>query len=352
MPNEPFFSPLPAGAVYEPVVEEAPVAEVNASAEEVIPDPSKGEETIPDPSIKEEVIPDPSLPQTIEVIKEVEKIVEKYPEMDEHTNAIFTALMEGKDDVLLNYLSEKHRDYAAMSDYDAVKADMIKKNPKYTDEIAELKMERLYGDLKKINLSKLDEESEEYIEAVAHNKKVTENEKMLKIDAFDAKIALEAAKKDLKLPKIAETKEVTSQPTAEEIAQGRAVWEATVTKEVPKVKEFAWKVGDEEVSYKLNEAELKDNVEFMKNLNNNTLATELGWMDKDGKQNVSKIAGDVRFLKSIKQIVSSVYTQGKTAGAKSTAAEIKNLDLSNKSTATVAAQQADIGALAFGHLNN
>jgi hypothetical protein len=354
MSNTPLFSPIAEEEVYIP---EAPIQEtteeVTPIVEEEIPVATETIETVIADEIP--VAVEVSTPPTVnETIREVEKIVEKYPEMDEYTSELFNALMEGKEDVLLNYLSEKNRNYSTMSDYDVVKANLIKANPKYTDEIAELKLERTYGELVKIDINKIDQElqPDEYADALLHNKTVDQNLKMLKVDAFDARLALEAAKKEIKLPKIAaQVAEVPKQPTEEEIAQGRAAWETTVATEVPKVKEFAWKIGDEEVSYKISDVELSNTLDIMKNLNNNTLALELGWIDKDGKQDVAKIAGDVRFLKSKQQIVSSIYSQGKTAGAKGTAANIKNLDLSNKSQTTVAPTPADIGSLGFGHLN-
>lgn len=341
---ESLFSPLPVGAVYEaPVVEET-VLEVNETVENTV--------VTEEAPIVEEVVA--TTAGVKETIREVEKIVEKYPEMDEYTTEMFNALMEGKEDVLYTYLAEKNRDYKTMSDYDVVKANLMKANPNLTDEIAELKMERTYREIYKVDTSKINKEEspDEYEEATDHNKKVEENLKLLKLDAFDARLALEASKKDIKLPKIKTNEvEVPKQPTAEEIAQGRATWEATVNEEVPKVKEFTWKIGDEDVNYKVSEDELKDNLEFMKNLNNLTLATELGWMDKDGKQNVAKIAGDVRKLKSIDKLIASAYSQGKAAGAKGTAEKIKNIDLTAKAQTITTGTPADIGLLAFGHLN-
>jgi len=351
---EPAFSPFPANAVYEPVVEvaeETPVV-VNTEVETPVvetPTPEVVIETpIADPVIVE-------TPTTVEVIKEVEKIVEKYPEMDEYTGQIFKALMDGKEEELLNYLSTKHRNYQTMSDYDAVKESLRLKNPNWSDDDLDLKIEVQYGDIAKIDLTKISEADSpvEYAEAVEYNKSVDRNLKLLRLDAVEGRQALEANKKNITLPKI-ETPvvEAQKQPTAEEIAQGRAAWESLVTTEVPKVKEFSWKVGDDEnVTFKIDDKELAENVELMKNLNSNSLALDLGWMDKDGKQDIGKIAGDVRLIKSIKQIVASAYTQGKTAGAKGTAAEIKNIDLSNKSQSTVAATPTDIGVLGFSHLN-
>jgi len=346
MANEPMFSPVAPDAVYTPETPIETPAEVTA---EVTP-PVVAEET----PAATEVIPPAEVPAPtqVEVIREVEKIVEKYPEMDEYTSELFTALIEGKEDVLLNYLSEKHRDYKKMSDYDAIKANLLKSNPHYSDEDAALKIEMQYGDVVKIDISTLDPESEEYAEAVAHNKTVERNQKLLKLDAVEARAALEAAKKEIKLPKIKQQEVVVdNQPTPEAIEQGRRDWQAYVDNSIPEVKDFTYKVGDEDVSYQVSDAERKEMSTLLKESSGNQILQELGWVDKEGKQNVSKIAGDVLKLKKMATLISNAYTQGKTAGTKSTVAEIKNLDLSQNNSTTVAAPQADIGLLGFAHLN-
>jgi len=347
MANEPMFSPVAPDAVYTPETPIETPAEVTA---EVTPPVVTEETPAAEPTL--EAPAEATAPTQVEVIREVEKIVEKYPEMDEYTSELFTALMEGKEDVLLNYLSEKHRDYKKMSDYDAIKANLLKSNPHYSDEDAALKIEMQYGDVVKIDLSGLDAESEEYAEAVAHNKTVERNQKLLKLDAVEARAALEAAKKEIKLPKIKQQEVVVdNQPTPEAIEQGRRDWQAYVDNSIPEVKDFTYKVGDEDVSYQVSDAERKEMSTLLKESSGNQILQELGWVDKEGKQNVSKIAGDVLKLKKMATLISNAYTQGKTAGTKSTVAEIKNLDLSQNNSTTVAAQQADIGLLGFAHLN-
>lgn len=338
--STPTFSPVAPEAVYVPEVVAEPVAEVTAEVEIQTPETP--------------VIEEPPVAVATEVQEKiVEKIVEKYPEMDDHQQTILQYIIEGKTKELGDFIAESQRDYSTMSDYDVVKAYLKAKNPTWSNDDIETKIEVQYGELVKVSTKDLDPDinQNEYAEAEAHNKTVERNLKVLHLESLEPRGVLEASKKAITLPKIQQQTEVQQQPTAEEIAQGRAVWEATVTAEVPKVKELAWKVGDEDVSYKINDAEQTETLEIMKNLNSNSLALELGWMDKDGKQNVSKIAGDVLLLKKAKQIIASAYTQGKTAGAKGTAANIKNIDLSNKSQTTVAATPPDIGILGFGHLN-
>lgn len=356
MANEPFFSPLSPEAVFTPDLVETP-AEVDAVVTPPVVEETPVAETIETPTLEAETVEVPPIvetPAAVEVIKEVEKIVEKYPEMDEYTKEIFDALLEGKEDVLLNYLSEKNRDYNSMSDYDAVKASIKKLNPNYTDEIAELKMERQYGELVKIDTSKLDpiDNEDELALAQAHNKKVDENLKLLKLDAFDARINLNNGKKDIKLPKIEKQEQVANNaPTPEAIEQGRKDWQEYVDKSIPEVKDFTYKVGDEEVSYSVSDAERKQMSTLLKESNGNQILQELGWIDKEGKQNVSKIAGDVLKLKKLDMLISNAYTQGKTAGTTSTVEGIKNIDLKTGKVTSVADQPFDIGKHGFGHLN-
>jgi len=346
-------SPVIETVVEAPIETEA-VVEVNTT--ETAPEvPTTEEQTVP--PVDEAQVEQPIVvaPEIKEVIKEVEKIVEKYPEMDEHTKEIFDALMAGEEDVLLNYLSEKKRDYNTMSDYDVVKAQLKKDNPRWSNEDVELQIEVKYGELVKIDLNSIDAEldPEKYERAEAHNRQVDRNEKLLKVDARDARIALTDAKKELKLPKIKVEEIPSNEPTPEQIAANQLKWEEDVTAEVPKLTEFVVKVGDkesgyEDVSYKVADTEKADLVEFMKGFNLPSLAKRLGWVDKDGKPNIQKAAGDVLKLEKDEQRIKSAYTQGKTAGAKGTIAEIKNIDLKNQGNHSVQSVPGELNP--FAHL--
>lgn len=324
---------------------------------ETVETPAAETTEIPEGVIPTETPSDIVPPTPTEVIKEVEKIVEKYPEMDEHTGAIFQALMDGKEDVLLNYLSERHRDYNTMSDYDVVKTNLKKQNPAWSNDDLDLKIEVQYGEIAKIDTSALDPESSECEEALVHNKIVDRNIKVLKLDAIDARQSLEGSKKEIKLPKIEKQQvEVPEQPTAEQLAQGRADWENMVEKEIPNLKEFTFKVGDkdngyEDVTYQVSDAERKEQRDFLKDVDLKKMVARLGWVDENGKQNIQKMAGDVLKLEKLQQIISSAYTQGKTTGTKGTVAEIKNLDFTGNATTSVAETPLDIGELLWGHIN-
>jgi hypothetical protein len=357
MANEPLFNPGIPAPVAEPVIEpivETP-AEVNAEVTPAVVEPV----VEPVAEIPTELVV-AETPTPTEVFKEVEKIVEKYPEMDDYTKEIFEALMAGKEETLLSYLSEKNRNYATMSDYDVVKANLLKSNPHYSPDDAELKMEIQYGAIAKIDLSKIDPDlnPDEYARAEAHNATADRNQKLLKLDAIEARSTLEASKKEIKLPKIpqVETPAQSNQPSAESIEQGRRDWEAIVDTEIPTLKELSFKVGSEkdgfeDVTYAITDKERTDELAFYKDLNLNKLLNRLNWVDANGKQNVAKMAGDVLKLERAQQLIASSYNQGKTAGTKNTVAEIKNIDLSTNNTTSVAGTPPDIGMAAWGHLN-
>ncbi len=354
----------PAAVTTEPTPEIVP--EVTATITPAVVEPEQvvtpvvetTEPVVETPVVETVVTPEPTVK---EVIKEVEKIVEKYPEMDGNTKEIFDALMEGKEDVLLAYLSEKHKDYKTMSDYDVVKENLKKANPTWTPQEIELEVKYKYGEnLIKIDLTTIDKdiEPQEYQDALRHNRDVERNEVLLARDARDSRIALEQTKKEIKLPKLEKAVEepAPTGPTEEEIQQYKDNWKQLVHNEIPNLKEFTFKVGDketgyEDVVYNVTDAQRSEQAQFLEDMDFNKMVTRLGWVDKDGKQNVAKMAGDVLKLENVAQLIQSAYTQGRTAGAKGTIGDIKNIDLKAINTSTVQSLPPDIGSVVWGHLN-
>jgi hypothetical protein len=133
-----------------------------------------------------------------------------------------------------------------------------------------LKIERKYGEIHKIDLSTLDKESVEYAEAEETNKQVDINQKDMRLDAIEAREALNAKKQEIKLPKIETPQvDVPVQKTAEEVEQEKAQWHTLVDSEIPNVKEFTFKVGDkeggyEDVAFQVTDAERSEQAEFFK----------------------------------------------------------------------------------------
>jgi len=320
------------------------VVQVEETKPEIIPEPTpeqtqppveepKPEENQTLPPAAEETKPDPIIQEKI-----VEKIVEKYPELDENAQQILAALQEGKEDVIYGYLQEKFKDYDRMSDVDVVKEKLRKEFPHYNEKNIDAKFKSEYGrSLEPIDLDSIDEtlNPDEYKEAVKHNQAVEEKLDLLEVSASDARKWLNEQKKNVVLPKITSTEapKPTDAPSQEEIDAYRKQWEAHVESEVPKLSELKFKVGDEEVSYKVTDEERKEQVQYMKTFDGVAMAKELGWVDDNGVENVLKIAEDRFKLKNIDKIIASAITHAKPAITKEVIArDIKNIPIEGKST--------------------
>lgn len=279
--------------------------------------------------------------EVVEVIKEVEKIVEKYPDMDEYSLSILTAIQNKDEDKILEYLSEKKKDYAVMSDLDVAREHLKKNNPSWTDRDIDVELRVKYGKgFEKVDIDAIDQDldPDKYEAAVRHNEEVERRELILARDARDARISLNEAKKNIEFPKISsEQKQVeTPQPTAEEEAEAKRQWDSLVESEVPKFSDFKFTVDGEEVSYKVTDEEKKAMTDSMKDFNALNYLTDRGWFDENGNPNVLRITEDVYKLDNSDKLIKSVAAQIKTATKKEVISkDIKNLDLDRKSTSDI-----------------
>jgi len=282
---------------------------------------------------------EPTKAEPVVTEKIVEKIVERLPEFkDEYSKQIFDAIQDGKEDELYQYLSKKNKDYNTMSDVDVVKENLKLQNPKWTDKDVDIEIKAKFGTLPaKKDLSEIDPEvyPDEYQKAVDFNDRIDEKELLLSRDARDARLALEESKKNIEFPKI--TQEKAPEPvqlTQEQIDESIQKWIADVDVEMPKISEFKFKVGDEEVAYKITDEERASQADYMKKLitGESQVAKDLGWVDENGKENILKIAEDMLKLKHFDKILSSSATQMKTSATKDVVADIKNIDLTPTST--------------------
>jgi len=283
-----------------------------------------------------------------EKIVEVEKIIEKYPEFkDEYSKSLYEKLLQGDEDELYSYLSEKKKNYEVMSDYDVVKENLKKSNPQWSAKDVEAEIKFKYGkEFDKIDISAIDreDEPEAYEKAVRHNDDVERRELILERDARDARIALEAQKKNIELPKISkeEAKPEVNQPTQEEIDELNRQWEAEVEAEVPKLSDITFKVENEEVVYKITDAEKREMAATMKDFEVGDYFSKRGWFNEDGQPNIKQITEDVYKLENMGKILSASASKIKTSTKKDVVAEIKNVDLTrNQSQADIT---TDIGA--------
>lgn len=309
--------------------------QVTTPVQEVINTPEVVEET-PVVEAKEEVIAPVVEPVITEKIVEVEKIVEKMPEFkDDYSKQLFDAIREGKEDLLYDYLSKKNRNYNTMADSDVIREKMKLDNPTWTDEDVDVEMDYKFGDIAELkDLDAIDKEidPDEYQKAVEFNRSVRQKELLRTREARDARQALNESKKTIEFPNIQQESKVEETPlTQDQIDELNRAWEEKVSSAIPNLSDFTFKVGDEEVSYKITDEDKASQLEYMKDFNGQKVFTDLGWIDKDGNENVLKIAEDLLKLKNFERIVSSSASQMKTTAKKEVIADIKNIDL-NKTT--------------------
>ena len=264
----------------------------------------------------------------------VERVIEKYPEMNEDAKKLFAAFQSGNEEEVFNYLSEKRKDYFSMSDFDVVKESLIRSNPTWTERDIAIEIKSKYGSLSgKKDLSSIDEDiyPEEYQSAIEYNELIDERETILARDAREARRTLDEQKKNIEFPKF--TQEAENQPTDEEIAEANKQWEEMVASEVPKISNFKYKLNGEDVVYKITEEEKVSLTTTMKNFNASDYLSKRGWFDQEGKPNILKISEDVYKLENEGKMIGSVATQIKTATRKEVISrDIKNIDMDDKSS--------------------
>lgn len=284
--------------------------------------------------------------------KVVEKIVEKYPEFkDDYSKQLYEAVRNGKENELYDYLQRKNKDYDVMSDIDVVKEKLKIDNPTWSAKDIETEVKYKFGTLPaKKDLSVIDREldGDLYDKAVEFNDAVDQKELLLIREARDARLALNETKKSIEFPNIQnDSVEPTKELTQEEIDELNQKWEQHVLDVMPNLSDFKFKVGDEEVAYKITDEDRASQTEYMKGFTGEKVAKDLGWIDENGNENVLKIAEDMLFLKNKEKIVASMATQMKTSATKDVVAEIKNVDLNNPSPSSPEVKQ-DVGKMIWG----
>lgn len=315
--NEPEAVEVPAE-----VPAETPPADAPAEAPPADDEPNRIEELAAEPT-------------TREVIKEVEKIVEKYPEFkSDKVKSIYESIINSEDKdaekTFYEYLREKNRDYSVMSDSDVVRIALEKEHPQWNKKDVELEIRTKYGeDLEKIDLSEIDKEvdPDEYNRALVHNRTVDANLTLMSRDARDSRYSLINDQQSLELPKIQQQPQATAPqgPTAEELAETNRQWIAKVEAETKDLGDFKVKIGDKEFAYKFTDEEKKQTIEEVKNFNFESFAKKQGWLNEDGSSNPLKLAQDVQRLNNMEKIVKSFATPLKEQGKKEAIKDIKNI---------------------------
>ncbi len=251
------------------------------------------------------------------------------------------------EDELYELLTLKKTDYNEISDVDIVAGLISSEHENWSDEDIAFELEQKYGSAlfeDKIDLDEIDRDvdPEAYKEAVKHNKEVDRAQKLLRRDALEIRAELEEYKSNIQLPtskvktvednvNTQDSAEVDSDgPTPEEVAEHNERWAKLVESEVPNVKEFTFKLGDEDVSYKVTDEEQAQLVERMKDFNAELYFANRGWVKSDGSLDVKKITEDVYILENSEKMFKSGWTQAKEkAKMDIIGKDIKNINLSS-----------------------
>lgn len=312
----------------EPTVTEEPVSQeqnVDAAGEPVESQQEQTQE------------PEPQVQPETQVQEEVKEEVTSEPQID----------LSGIDEQeLYEYLTIKNTDYSQISDLDIMAGFIEGEHSNWDEEDVQFELEQRYGAAlfqDKIDLNEIDEDldPEAYKEAVKINKEIDRAQKLLKRDAMEKRIELEEIKSNIKLPisgkqpedNVKQEVEKPSEPqgpTQEEIERYQQEWIAAVEREVPTLDEFNFKLGDEDVSFKVTEDEKKQMVETMKNFNAESYLVQRGWVNQDGSPNIKKITEDVYILENNEKMLKSGWTQAKEkAKMDLIGKDLKNIDLNS-----------------------
>lgn len=258
--------------------------------------------------------------------------------------------LEGMDeDALYEYLSLKKTDYNTVPDIDVVAGFISSEHPNWDTDDIEFELEQKYGSAlfeDKVDLAEIDKEiyPDEYKEAVKINKEIDKAQKLLKRDALEKRAELEELKQNIQLPtsgskqpdnNVSETSvEETQQGLSQEQIQYlQKQWLDSVERDVPTVNEFKFNLGDEEVSYKVTEAEQSEMVQKMRDFNAASYLVDRGWLDQNGTPNVKKITEDVYILENAEKMFKSGWTQAKEkAKMDIIGKDIKNINLGSPNT--------------------
>jgi hypothetical protein len=291
-----------------------------------------------------------AIPQPTIIAQEVSEV----SDLDPNKQALIDAILDGKEDLVYDYFKQKNTDYNQFSDIDVIKTKIASENPGWDAEDIELEIDSKYGPsllAERIDLSEIDKDiyPDDYKDALKINKEIDKAEKLLKRDAKETRVILEDLKNNISLPVSerrlvqkdtvsAENVEASAEYTQEELNKIQADWISAVEKGVPEVSEFKFKLGDEDVSYKITEDEQKQLVDKMKGFNAENYLLERGWLNQDGTPNIKKITEDVYILENNEKIFRSGWTQAKEkAKMDIISKDIKNINL-NQSTNTVDAK--------------
>jgi hypothetical protein len=279
---------------------------------------------------------------TGEATEQVIQDVVNISDLDPSKQALIDAILDGKEDLVYDYFVKKNTDYTKISDVDILRTKILADNPNWDNEDAELEIESKYGAAlfgDKIDLEEIDKDvyPDEYKEAVKINKEIDRANKLLKRDAKETRTLLEQEKQNLALPvserRFVDKKDSNNEAVNDELSQAEIErleqeWIAGVERDVPSINEFKFKLGDEDVTYKITDDEKSAMVSKMKTFNAENYLVDRGWVRNDGTPDFKKIAEDVYILENNEKIFRAGWTQSKEkAKMDLISKDIKNINL-------------------------
>ena len=316
-----------------------PIAEEQEQVtEETIPttDETTETEVVEDIESTEHVVQQDFVDTNTQQVEQQEEV-----QQAEEVSSVTSGMNE---DEMFEYLSLKRTDYNEINDVDIIAGFISSENPNWDTDDVEFELEQKYGSAlfeEKVDLEEIDKEiyPDEYKEALAWNKDIDRAQKLLKRDAIDRRSELEELKQNIQLPTTTTSNNKSSSVDETEQQKGlsdeqvqylQQQWLESVERDVPTVNEFKFKLGDEEVSYKVTEDEQKQMVQKMKEFNAEDYLVKRGWVKADGTADVKKITEDVYILENSEKMFKSGWTQAKeSAKMDIIGRDIKNINLND-----------------------
>lgn len=342
------FSDEPEVAVAEPVVQ-APVEEiptpVDTATEEVDEDADRF--TIVDNEVAD------TAPVTTESAvaptetreyqaEPVAPIVQAEPEFaNEDSKRLFEMLKAGKLEEVKDMLNASLADYSKLSPVDKIKAQLRKQSPDLDEtDLNEYIQDKyhLYG-----------EDHQEFDDKQSRKGRVA-----LKMDASQAQAFLESTKKPLSIPEqyskaqgsVNNEEVISSYLKGEEAKMVESqkaqtiTWQQTVDKELASIPPIKFKLLDNtDIVYNLTDSEKTQLKTSLRGANVSTIFNELGWVDKDGKENLLKLAHDMYLVKNKDTIIRAATKQQAIAEKLKMVKNINNVNLDR--SAPVNAQSSE-----------
>lgn len=295
-----------------------------------------------------------AVPET--VTRTPEPVPQKEPEFaNEESRQLFEMLKLGKLEEVKDMLNASLADYSKLSPVDKIKAQLRSQSPDLDEtDLNEYIQDKyhLYG-----------EDHQDYDEKAFKKGRVS-----LKMDASQAQAFLEGRKKPLSIPEQftkaqgsvnnedvissylqgEEAKQVESQKAAS------VIWQQTVDKDLAVIPAMKFKLSDNtEVEYNLTETEKNQLKTNLRSANISTIFNELGWVDKDGKENLVKLAHDIYLVKNKDTIIRAATKQQAVAEKLKMVKSINNVNLDKTSPInTLSTDEEDANKFEDMFLNN